>query len=114
VSFFPFVVAAWLLFIGLYGIVTSRNLLHLIVCMQVVQASTYVLLLSIGYRHGATAPVFAEVPVGTPAVDPIVQALALTDVVVGATVSALLFALAVQVHKRSHTLDPARLTELQG
>jgi multicomponent Na+:H+ antiporter subunit C len=114
VSFYPFVVAAWLLLIGLYGAVTSRNLIHLIVCLQVVQASTYVLLLSIGFRHDATAPVFAEVPVGTSAVDPVVQALALTDVVVGATVSALLFALAVQVHKRSHTLDPARLTELQG
>jgi len=113
-SLYPFIVAAWLLFVGLYGIVTSRNLIHLIVCMQVVQASTYVLLLSIGYRHDAVAPVFAEVPVGTPAVDPVVQALALTDVVVGATVSALLFAMAVQVHKRSHTLDPARLVELRG
>jgi multicomponent Na+:H+ antiporter subunit C len=82
--------------------------------MQVVQASTYVLLLSIGFRHDAVPPVFAEVPVGTPAVDPVVQALALTDVVVGATVSALLFALAVQVHKRSHTLDPARLSGLRG
>ena len=89
-TFYPFVVAAWLLLVGLYGIVTSRNLIHLIVCLQVVQASTYVLLLSIGFRHNATAPVFAEVPVGTPAVDPVVQALALTDVVVGATVSALL------------------------
>ena len=49
-SFFPFVVAAWLLLVGLYGIVTSRNLIHLIVCLQVVQASTYVLLLGIGYR----------------------------------------------------------------
>ena len=53
VSFYPFVVAAWLLLIGLYGIVTSRNLIHLVVCLQVVQASTYVLLLSIGFRHGA-------------------------------------------------------------
>lgn len=113
-SVFPYVVAAWLLLVGLYGIASSRDLIHLIVCLQVVQASTYVLLLAIGYRDDATAPVFAEVPVGTPAVDPVVQALTLTDVVVGATVSALLLALAVQVHKRSHTLDPARLTELQG
>ncbi len=113
-SIYPFIVAGWLLLVGLYGVVTSRNLIHLIVCLQVVQASTYVLLLGIGYRTDATAPVFAEVPVGTPAVDPVVQALALTDVVVGATVSALLFAMAVQVHKRSHTLDPARLTEIQG
>lgn len=113
-SIYPFVVAGWLMLVGLYGVVTSRNLIHLIVCLQVVQASTYVLLLGIGYRTDATAPVFYDVPVGTRAVDPVVQALALTDVVVGATVSALLFAMAVQVHKRSHTLDPARLTELQG
>ena len=32
-SFYPFAVAAWLLLVGLYGIVTSRNLIHLIVCM---------------------------------------------------------------------------------
>ncbi len=113
-SAYPFVVAAWLLLVGLYGVVTSRNLIHLIVCLQVIQASTYVLLLSIGFRHDAVPPVFAEKPVGTPAVDPVVQALTLTDVVVGATVSALLLALAVQVHKRSQTLDPARLTELRG
>ena len=37
------------------------------------------------------------------------QALALTDVVVGAAVTALLLALAVQVHKRAGTLDPDAL-----
>ncbi|HLN71025.1 MAG TPA: NADH-quinone oxidoreductase subunit K [Streptosporangiaceae bacterium] len=37
------------------------------------------------------------------------QALALTDVVVGAAVTALLLALAVQVHKRAGTLDPDEL-----
>ena len=49
-SIYPFIVAGWLLLVGLYGVVTSRNLIHLIVCLQVVQASTYVLLLGIGYR----------------------------------------------------------------
>jgi multicomponent Na+:H+ antiporter subunit C len=41
----------------------------------------------------------------------VVQALSLTDVVVGATVSALLLAIAVQVHKRTGTLDPDDLRE---
>ena len=81
-SFLPYVVAAWLFLIGLYGIVTSRNLIHLTVCLAVVQSSTYVLLLSIGYRAGAGPPIFANVPAGTPAVDPVVQALTLTDIVV--------------------------------
>jgi len=107
-------VTVWLFAVGLYGIVTSRNLIHMVTCLSVVQSSTYVLLLTIGFRKGATAPIFLDVPVGTPAVDPIVKALALTDVVVGATVSALLLALAVQAHKRHGTLDPEEFRALRG
>ena len=101
----------WLLLAGLYGVVTSRNLVHQVVCLSVVQASTYVLLLAIGYRSGAAAPVFIDIPLKRQAVDPVVQALSLTDVVVGATVSALLLAIVVQVHKRTGTLDPEDLRD---
>jgi multicomponent Na+:H+ antiporter subunit C len=109
-----YTVVAWIFVVGLYGIVTSRNLVHLVVCLSVTQSSTYVLLLAIGYRAGATAPVFADVPVGTRAVDPVVQSLSLTDVVVGVTVVALLLSLAVQEYKRSGTLDPDELRALRG
>jgi multicomponent Na+:H+ antiporter subunit C len=114
VDYLPYAVAAWLFLIGLYGVVTSRNLVHMVICLGVVQSSSYVLLLAIGYRSGATAPIFADIPVGTPAVDPVVQALMLTDVVVEVTVLALLLALAVQVHKRHGTLDPNKLQKLKG
>jgi len=114
VSWLPYLVAAWLLLVGLYGIATSRNMIHLVVCLSVVQSSTYVLLLCVGYRAGAGAPVFSDVPPGTPSVDPIVQALTLTDIVVGATVTALLLAIAVQVHKRTGSLDPRRTRPMQG
>ena len=110
----PYLVSAWLCGVGIYGAATSRNLIHLIVCFNVAQSSTYVLLLSIGYRTGATAPVFADVPPSTPAVDPIVQALTLTDIIVGTTVGALLLALAVQAHKRWGTLDPEELQSMRG
>ncbi len=113
-SFLPYAVAAWLLLIGLYGIVSSRNLVHLILCLGVVQASTYVLLLAIGYRTGGAAPIFADIPVGTPTVDPVVQALTLTDVVVEATVSALLLALALQAEKRFGTVNPDDIRALRG
>ena len=113
-SFLPYAVAAWLLLCGLYGIVTSKNLVHLVICLAVMQSSTYVLLLAIGYKAGAVAPVYADMPAGTPAVDSLVQALMLTDVVVEATVAALLLALAVQAHERGGSLDPAKLARLKG
>jgi len=106
VTYLPYAVAAWLFAVGLYGVVTSRNMLHQIISLSVAQASTYVLLLSVGFRTHATAPVFGDVPPTRTAVDPVVQALSLTDVVVGATVTALLLAIAVQVHKRTGSLDP--------
>jgi multicomponent Na+:H+ antiporter subunit C len=106
--------ATWLFVVGLYGLVTSRNLIGLVVCLSIVQSSTYVLLLSIGYRRGARPPIFQDVPPGTPAVDPIVQALVLTDIVVGATVMALLLALAIQVFKRRGSLDPEELWPMRG
>ncbi|MDQ6729023.1 MAG: NADH-quinone oxidoreductase subunit K [Actinomycetota bacterium] len=113
-SFLAYAVAAWLLLIGLYGVVSSRNLVHLILCLSVVQASTYVLLLAIGYRAGAKAPVFADIPLSAPVVDPVVQSLTLTDVVVEATVTALLLALTLQAHKRFGTVDPDEIVSLTG
>jgi multicomponent Na+:H+ antiporter subunit C len=113
-SFYPYAVAAWLLCVGIYGIATSRNLIHLIVCLSVVQSSTYVLLLAIGYRTGAQAPIFSGVSPATRAVDPVVQAMTLTDVVVEATVTALLLALAIDAHKRFGTLDPQELHPIRG
>lgn len=43
-----------------------------------------------------------------------VQALMLTDIVVEATVMALLLALAVRAHQHAGSLDPAKLVELRG
>ena len=112
-STLPWFVAAWLFGIGVYGIVTSRNYVHLIGCLSVCQSSTYVLLLGIGFRWGAGPPVFYDHAPGTPAVDPVVQALVLTDIVVGAAVTALLLVISIQVHKRRGTLDPQRLRPLR-
>jgi multicomponent Na+:H+ antiporter subunit C len=112
---FAYLVAGYLLLLGCYGVVRSRNLVHTTVCVSVAQSGTYVLLLAIGYQHGATAPVFgSSTPPGTPVVDPVVQALTLTDIVVSATVTALLLALALQVAKRLGTVDPDELNELRG
>jgi multicomponent Na+:H+ antiporter subunit C len=117
VSIYAYLVAGWLVGIGALGIIRSRNLIHTIVCLSVAQSGTYVLLLAIGYQKGATAPVFGSThrPGHLPAVvDPVVQAMTLTDVVVSATVTALLLAMTIQVHKRQGTVDPDELSQLRG
>lgn len=113
-SYLPYAVSAWVCAVGLYGIVTSRNLIHLAVCLTVTQSSTYVLLLSVGYVQGGGPPIFKGVKLGTPSVDPVVQALTLTDIVVSVTVIALILALALDVHKEAGTVDPDEVQEMSG
>jgi multicomponent Na+:H+ antiporter subunit C len=106
-TYLPYALAIWILLVGLYGVVTSRHFLHLVICLSVAQSSTYVLLLAVGYRTGKKAPIFTSgVPATVGAVDPVVQALTLTDIVVGVTVAALLLALAIDIRKRAGTTDP--------
>jgi multicomponent Na+:H+ antiporter subunit C len=109
----PYLVAGWLFFCGLYGLVTSRHLVHSVICLAVLQSSTYVLLLGIGYRVGGTAPVFADIPPGSLTVDPVVQALMLTDVVVEAVVVALLLAMVVKAYEKSGSVDPCELVHMR-
>jgi multicomponent Na+:H+ antiporter subunit C len=113
-SALPYLVAGWICVVGLYGIVTSRNLIHLALCLTVTQSSTYVLLLTVGYVKGGGPPIFKGVKLGTTSVDPVVQSLTLTDIVVSVTVLALILALALDVHREKGTVDPDEIVEMHG
>jgi multicomponent Na+:H+ antiporter subunit C len=113
-SVLPYLLAVWIFLVGLYGIVSSRNLIHIAVCVSVCQSATYVLLLAIGYRKGGTAPVYGDIPTSRKVVDPVVQSLTLTDIVVAVAVSALLLALALKAYEHQGSLDPQELAELSG
>ena len=110
----PYLLAVFIFAVGLAGIVTSRNLIHMVVCVSVCQSATYVLLLAIGYRKHGTAPVFGDIPTTRKIVDPVVQSLTLTDIVVAVAVSALLLAVALNVYERQGSLDPTEIVELKG
>jgi multicomponent Na+:H+ antiporter subunit C len=114
VSLLPSLLAAWIFLVGLYGIVTSRNLIHLTVCVSICQSATYVLLLAIGYRKHGTAPIFADIPGSRTVVDPVVQSLTLTDIVVSVAVAALLLSFAVKAFEHHGSLDPTEVSEMHG
>ena len=115
-SYYAYLVAVFVLLTGAFGIVRSRNLIHTVACLSVAQSGTYVLLLAIGYQRGVPPPVYGSPPVkpSRSVTDPLVQAMTLTDIVVSATVTALLLAIVVQVHKRHGTVDPNKLVALEG
>jgi multicomponent Na+:H+ antiporter subunit C len=114
VSYLPYAVAAWLCIVGLAGVATSRNLIHLAVCLTVTQSSSYVLLLAVGYVKHGNAPIFKGIEPGAKAVDPVVQALTLTDIVVSVVVVALILALALDAHRLSGTVDPDGISDVSG
>jgi multicomponent Na+:H+ antiporter subunit C len=113
-SFLAYGVAGWIFVIGIYGAIVSKNLIHLALCLTVTQSATYILLLSIGYKKHGTAPIFKGVKLGTTSVDPVVQSLTLTDVVVSVTVIGLILALAMNAYDKVKTVDPDELTEMEG
>ena len=113
-SYLPYAVAAWICLVGIAGVATSRNLIHLAICLTVMQSSSYVLLLSVGYVKHGKAPIFKGTKLGTTAVDPVVKALTLTDIVVSVAVIALILGLALDAHRLSGTVDPDRLADISG
>jgi len=112
-SFLPYVIAAWLFVVGLWGVVSFTNLRRTVISLTVVVSSTYLVLLGVGYRTGGKAPIVADIPTSSKLVDPVVQVLVLTDIVIEATVTALLLALVVQAHKRFGSIRPSDLRALR-
>lgn len=112
--FLAYGIAVWIFCVGIYGAIVSRNLIHLALCLSVTQSATYVLLLAIGYRNHATAPIFKGFENRTKGVDPVVQSLALTDIVVSVTVIALILALALDAHRLSGSVDPDEIVDISG
>jgi multisubunit Na+/H+ antiporter MnhC subunit len=106
-----------LILIGLYGALSNRNILRMIVAFTVANTGVNMVLVAVGYMTGRTAPILNEaVPAAEAAariIDPVPQALVLTAIVIGVGVTALMLAYAYKLFKNKGSLDIARHTELK-
>jgi multisubunit Na+/H+ antiporter MnhC subunit len=106
-----------LILIGLYGALTNRNILRMIVAFTVANTGVNLVMVAVGYMHGRTAPILDEaVPVAEAAariIDPVPQALVLTAIVIGVGVTALMLAYAYKLYETKRTLDISKYTELK-
>ena len=106
----------------LYTVLTRRNLVKIVMGLSLMECSTYVLLLSMAYRRGSTAPVLLSPPSGQTehslmhgnVADPVVQNICLTAIVIGVAVTAVLLAGVVRVAQHYRTLDADRVRGMRG
>jgi NADH-quinone oxidoreductase subunit K len=88
-----------LLGVGLYGLLVTRNLIKIVVALQILVKAAVLALVAAGYVSG-------QVNLG--------QSLAVTVIVADTVVAVVGLALAVQVRRCFGTLDVQALSELRG
>ncbi len=120
----PFMLAFLLLVVGLYAIVAKRNLIKVIVGILVLDYAANLLLVLMGYRtppagEAAVAPILTggaaqADQLAASATDPVPQALILTSIVIGLSVTALVVALAVRLYEKYGTFDTELMRNLKG
>ena len=117
-----YLAAGALFCIGLYTLLTRRNLIKMIMGLSLMEASTYLLLISMAYRRSSTAPVLLNPPAGqTPGSlakgnvsDPVLQNFCLTAIVIGVAVTAVFLTVVVRIAQHYRTLDADQVRALRG
>ena len=104
-----------LLLIGMWGMLTQKNIIRMIIGFSLMDTGVHMVMVSIGYLSGRTAPIINEAVDRATAVntvvDPIPSALVLTAIVIGLGITAVMLAFAVQIHARKNTLSIDDCTE---
>jgi multicomponent Na+:H+ antiporter subunit C len=107
---------------GLYMVLTRRNLVKIVMGMGLMEASTYILLLSFAYRVHSTAPVLLNPPAGqSPAqlakgnvADPVLQNVCLTAIVIGVAVTGVFLAVTVRIAQHYRSIDADTVRAMRG
>ena len=106
-----------LILIGLFGALSNRNILRMIVAFAVANTGVNLVMVAVGYMTGRTAPILNDaVPVAEATsriIDPVPQALVLTAIVIGVGVTALMLAYAYRLFKTRGSLDISDYTDLK-
>ena len=105
------IVAVLLFAIGFTTLLLQRNLIKKIIGFNIMVTAIYLLLTSVGYIEGLSAPILTDGIISAQYyINPIPAGLVLTGIVVSVSVTALMLSLTVRLYRRYHTLDIDRIT----
>ncbi|NPA75438.1 MAG: cation:proton antiporter subunit C [Euryarchaeota archaeon] len=98
-----FIMSSALIAIGLYAVMSKKNILKIILAADIVETGVNILIVAMGYLPGGTAPIEnGNYPLY---VDPVPQALVLTAIVIGVSVTALALAVAMGYYRKTGTIE---------
>ena len=102
-----------LLLVGIYGLLTKKNAIRLVVALNIFEIGLNIFIISIGYVQGGLAPILTsqEKTSALLYVDPLPQALVLTSIVIGVGITALALVLVQLMYKKYGTYE---LDEMEG
>lgn len=104
-----------LMLIGLWGMLTHRNILRIIIGFSLMGTGTHIVIVAIGYVKNGTAPIIDRTlslsEATTHAVDPIPSALVVTAIVIGMAVTAIMLAFAIRLYDSKKTLSIDAFTD---
>jgi multicomponent Na+:H+ antiporter subunit C len=102
---------------GLWAILTKRNIIKLIVGFSLFDTGIHIVMVSVGYLRGRTAPILDAAVDKEQAVkqivDPVPQALVLTAIVIGLGITALMLAYALKLYQKRKTLEIKHYNDLK-
>jgi len=109
-----------LILVGFWGVLTQKNIIKIIVGFTILNTGINILMVSLGYVRGKTAPIIDDTvaqvgnhDVSASVVDPVPQALVLTAIVIGFGVTALMLAYAMKLYNAKKTLEINKFNDLK-
>jgi multicomponent Na+:H+ antiporter subunit C len=109
-----YVVAALLIIMALYSILTQKNLIKICIGIAVLGSTVNLFLVLLGYRHGGGIPIYYLGGAGETMVLPTPQCLTLTAIVIALATTALMLSLVILIHKHYGTLNVDEIRRLRG
>lgn len=107
-----FILSFIVVLIGVYGLSTSKNIIKSIISLNIVQSAVILLFLNFGNSVNGGIPILSE---GTKnMVDPLPQALMITAIVIGASITALALMFTIKIFHHYGTLNWKELIEGEG
>ncbi|MFC2151579.1 sodium:proton antiporter [Bacteroidota bacterium] len=103
-----------LFLVGLYGLITRRNLVKIVISLSIMEFSIFIFLVLIGYINGGIAPIITGQEINPTYVDPLPQAMVLTAIVIGLATTAMLMAIAIRLYRKYKTFDIREIKNLKG